>query len=109
MAKPIQSEQALGLDRRQLLTSAAVIAVTGSVNTASDGSTNVPRSATRANSADFAASTCSIRPIPDRAVAVQLAVESDYVPRFLQFVAVHQRAVWDEVLLLECKRRGQPD
>ena len=131
MAKPIQSEPALSLDRHQLLSSAAAIAATGIVP--------CYEQAEAAKSAELAGVAKIL--IPERAWNVCAATARRIVEiakrnrireeaglpllsiakelrrmktaedqaKFEAFAAVHQTAVWDEVLLPECKRRGQPN
>jgi hypothetical protein len=127
MAKPFQSQTALGLDRRQLLTSAAAIAATGIVpryaqvktaNPAELGSTTeIPTwnvcAATARRMAEIAERN-RIRQeagLPLLSIAKELRRMKTAEDRaeFEAFADVHRKAVWDAVLSPERKRRGQPD
>jgi hypothetical protein len=127
MAKPIQSESALSLDRRQLLTSVVAIAATAIVPSYEQIEAANPDELVSA--AEIPAwNVCAVTArriaeitkrnriredagLPLLSIAKELRrmkTAEDQV-EFEAFAAVHQRAVWDEVLLPECKRRGQPN
>ena len=127
MAKAIQSESALSLDRRQLLTSAAAIAAIGIVpryeqaeaaNSAELASAaEIPAwnvcAGTARRIAEIAKRNCIRQEakLPLLSIAKELRrmkTAEDQV-KFEAFAAVHRRAVWDEVLAPERKSRGQPD
>ena len=127
MPKAIQSELALSLDRRQLLTSAAAIAVTGSVP--SHEQVEAANPSELASVAEIPTwNVCAVTarriaeitkrnrireeaklPLLPIAKELRRMKTAEDQAEFEAFAAVHQRAVWDEVLLPECKRRGQPN
>ena len=125
MAKSIQPP--LSLDRRQLLTSAAVIAATGIVPsyeqvkaaTPSElgGSAEIQTWNACAGTARKIAEIAKRNQIREEAGLPLLSIAKELrrmktaeeQAEFEAFAAVHRRAVWDEVLAPERKRRGQPD
>jgi hypothetical protein len=127
MAKPIQSEPGLRLDRRQLLTSSAAIAAAGVVpsyeqveaaNPAELGSAaETPAWNVCAATARRIAEIAKRNRIREEAGLPLLSIAKELrrmktaeeQAEFEAFAAVHRRAVWDEVLAPERKRRGQPD
>ena len=126
MAKT-QSEPALSLDRRQLLTSAAVIAATGIVPNYGEVEATTPSevvSAAEIPAWNVCAATASrieeiakrnrireeaLLPLLSVAKELRRMKTAEEQAKFEDFAAVHQRAVWDEVLAPERKKRGQPD
>ena len=124
MAKPIQSEPAFGLDRRQLLTSAAAIAAAGIVPSYEQVEATSPAGAV--SSAEIptwnvcAATARRIAEIVKRnrireetglpllSIAKELRrmKKAEDQVEFEAFATVHRRAVCDKVLSPE---RGQPD
>jgi hypothetical protein len=127
MTKPIQSEPALNLNRRQLLTSTAVVAATGivpsyeQVEAASAAgvvsAAEIPAwdvcAATARKIAEIVKRNCIRQEagLPLLSVAKELRrmKTAEEEARFEAFTAVHQNAAWDDVLTTERKRRGQPD
>jgi hypothetical protein len=130
MAKPIQSEPAFVLDRRQLLTSAAAIAAIGIVPSYEEAEALEAANAVQVVSvAEIPAwNVCAVtaRRIAEIAKRNQIRQEAglpllsiakelcrmkmaEDQAEFEAFAAVHEGAVWDEVLVPERKRRGQPD
>jgi hypothetical protein len=127
VAKPIQPEPALGLDRRQLLTSAAVIAVAGIAPSYGQvEATNPPELGSTAAIRAWNVCAVTARRIAEIAKRNRIREEAGLpllsIPKELRrmktadeqagfeaFAALHQDAVWDEVLTPERKRRGQPD
>jgi hypothetical protein len=127
LAKPTQSEPALSLNRRQLLTSAAVIAVAGIAPSYAQVEAATPSevvSAAEIQPWDVCAATA--RRIAEIAKRNRIREEAGLpllsipkeLPRmktaeqqanFEAFAAVHGRAAWDEVLSPERKKRGEPD
>jgi hypothetical protein len=126
MAK-IQSEPALSLDRRQLLTSAALVAATGIVPRYAQVEAANPAElgeaaemlawkvcdATAGRIAEIAKRN-RIReeaglPLLSIAKELRRMKTAEEEAKFEAFAVVHGRAVWDEVLAPERKRRGQPD
>src|SRR6516165_1068521 len=125
MARPIQPERALGLDRRQLLTSAAAIATTGIVPsyeqleaatavTLSEvvGTAEIPAwnvcASTARRIAEIAKRNCIRQEakLPLLSIAKELGrmKEAEEEAEFEAFAAVHQKAVWDKVLAPERER-----
>ena len=126
MAKPFQSQTALGLDRRQLLTSAAAIAATGIVPSYGQVEAATPAelgSAAEIQTWNVCAATAHriaeiakrnrIRqeaglPLLSIAKELRRMKTAEDQAEFEAFAAVHQSAVWDEVLTPGRKSRGQP-
>jgi hypothetical protein len=125
MAKPIKPP--LSLDRRQLLTSTAILPVSGIVSSYEQveaatlsqvvSAAEIPAwnvCAATARRIEEIAKRNRIREeaglpllsIPRELRRMRKAVEE---AKFEVFAAVHQKAVWDAVLLPERKKRGQPD
>jgi hypothetical protein len=127
MAKPIQSEPALSLDRRQLLTSAAVIVGAGIVPSYEEvEAANAAQVVSVAEIPAWNVCAATARRIAEIAKRNQIRQEAGLpllsLPKELRrlkkaedqaefeaFAAVHGGAVWDEVLAPERKTRGQPD
>jgi hypothetical protein len=125
MAKAIQPP--LGLDRRQLLTSAAAIAATGIVPRYEQVEAATPSgvvSAAEIQTWNVCAATARriaeiakrnrIReevklPLLSIAKELRRMKTAEQQAEFEAFAAVHGRAAWDDVLAPERKRRGQPD
>jgi hypothetical protein len=123
----IQFEPALSLDRRQLLTSAAVIVGTGIVPSYLHAEAATPSEVVSA--AEISAwNVCAVTarriaeitkrnrirqeaglPLLSIAKELRRMKTAEDQAEFEAFAAAHQRAVWDEVLAPERKRRGQPD
>jgi hypothetical protein len=126
MAKPFQSQTALSLDRRQLLTSAAVIAATGIVPSYEQVEAANPAelgSAAEAPAWNVCAATARriaeiakrnrIReearlPLLSIARELRRMKKAEEEAEFEAFAAVQGEAVLDEVLSPERERRGQP-
>ena len=126
MAKPFQSQTALGLDRRQLLTSAAAIAATGIVPRYAQVKTaNPPELVSAAETPAWNVCAVTARRIAEIAKRDRIRQEAglpllsiakelrrmktaEDQAEFEAFAAVHQSAVWDEVLTPGRKSRGQP-
>jgi hypothetical protein len=123
----IQFEPALSLDRRQLLTSTAVLAASGIVPTYGQVEAATPSevvSAAEIQTWKVCASTARriaeiakrnrIReeaglPLLSIAKELRRMKTAEEEAKFEAFTAVHEGAVWDEVLAPERERRGQPD
>ena len=124
MAKRNQFEAALSLDRRQLLSSAAVTAAIGIVPSREQveaakvvSAAEIPAWNVCAATARRIAEIAKRNRIREEAGLPQLSITSELrrmkktedQEEFETFAAVHRRAVWDAVLAPERKRRGQPD
>jgi hypothetical protein len=127
MAKPIQPEPALSLDRRQLLTSAAVVAATGVVPsyepayaaTPSEvvGSAAIPTWNVCAVTASRIAEIAKRNRVREEAGLPLLSIAKELrrmktaeeEAKFEMFAAIHRKAVWGKVLVSERKRRRQPN
>jgi hypothetical protein len=127
MTKATQSEPALSLNRRQLLTSTAVLAVTGIVPSYEQvEAANPAEVVSSAEIQTWNACAGTARKIAEIAKRNRIREEAglpllsiakelrrmkkaEEEAEFEAFAAVHQMTVWDEVLAPERKRRGQPD
>ena len=126
MAKQIQSEPALSLNRRQLLTSTAVVAATGIVPSYEEvqaatpsevvSAAEIPAWKVCAGTARRIAEIAKRNRIREEAKLPLLSIARELrrmktaedQAEFEAFAAVHSKAVWDEVLTPDRKRRGQP-
>jgi hypothetical protein len=124
MAKPIRSEPALSLDRRQLLTSAAAIAATGivpsyeqveAVNPAElGGAAEIPTwnvCAVTARRIEEIAKRNRIRqenglPLLSIAKELRRMKTAEEEAKFEAFSAIHRESVWDEALSRSARGEG---
>jgi hypothetical protein len=127
MAKSIKSESEPSLDRRQLLASTAAIAAIGIVPRCEQVEAATPSEVVSAAEIPVwnvcAGTARKIAEIAERnrirqeaglpllSIAKELRrmKRAEDEAEFEAFAAVHQKAVWKEVLVPERKRRGQPD
>jgi hypothetical protein len=132
MAKPTQSESGLSLDRRQLLTSVAVITTAGLAPIAeSAGAANPAQAASAAKtwvSANEALNVCAstARKIEEVAERNRIREQAglpllsiprelrrmknvDHAAEFEEFAERHRQAVWEEVLAPVREARGEPN
>jgi hypothetical protein len=127
LAKATQPEPALNLDRRQLLTSAAVIAASGIVPSYEQVEAATPSEiGSAAEIQTWNACAGTARRIAEIAKRNQIRQEAKLpllsIPKELRriktaeqqvefeaFAAVHQDAAWEEVLSPERERRKQPE